>query len=49
MLTPIRRIVTGHDAADQSIVLMYGTARAALATGPDRGLTNLWVTDTGGV
>ncbi len=46
MLTPIRRIVTGHDAAGQSIVLMEGTARAVPAAGPDRGLTDLWVTDT---
>ena len=46
MLTPIRRIVTGHDAAGQSMVIMDGTAHAVLAAGPDRGLTDLWVTDT---
>ncbi len=46
MLTPVRRIVTGHDADGRSVVLIDGQADTVLETNPGRGLTDLWVTDS---
>ena len=47
MLRPIRRVVTGHDAAGRSIIASDQPSPHVL-TLPGRadfGLTNLWITD----
>ena len=48
MLRPIRRIVTGHNSEGQSIVIHDGPSPHVLenATQPERGLTDLWRTDS---
>jgi hypothetical protein len=47
MLQPVRRIVTGHDAEGRSIIVSDGRATNLVSSPerPNRGLTNLWVTD----
>ena len=47
MLKPIRRIVTGHNAKGQSVIVSDGPSPHVLALpgSSDFGLTNLWVTD----
>jgi len=47
MATPMRRVVTGHDAAGKSVFLMDGPSPHALELPgmPGLVLTNLWVTD----
>jgi mannose-6-phosphate isomerase-like protein (cupin superfamily) len=46
MLTPIRRIVTGHNAAGRSMVLFDGPSHSTFENPvrPGQGLTELWVT-----
>ncbi len=47
MITPIRRVVTGHDARGRSIFVSDGPSPHVLTIPgrPDFALTNLWVTD----
>ena len=47
MLKPIRRVVTGHDARGQSIILSDGPSPHTLTIPgqPNFGLTNLWITN----
>ncbi|MDP6705026.1 MAG: cupin domain-containing protein [Alphaproteobacteria bacterium] len=47
MLKPVRRIVTGHDAAGRSVVVSDGPSPHQLENPvrPGRGLTDLWRTD----
>jgi hypothetical protein len=48
MIKPIRRVVTGHDAAGRSIIVSDGPARDefAVPTWPGRGVTNFWATNS---
>lgn len=48
MLYPVRRIVTGHDAEGRSVVLSDAPATNLVSNPatPNRGLINLWRTDT---
>ena len=48
MLKPVRRVVTGHNAAGRSMVLFDGPSRYTLESPlkPGRGLTELWVTES---
>jgi hypothetical protein len=48
MLKPIRRVVTGHNAAGKSVIASDAPSPHVLAIPgvPAFGLTNLWVTDT---
>lgn len=47
MLKPVRRIVTGHDAQGRSVVASDAAAEAVFTSpaAPDRGWSDLWVTD----
>ncbi len=45
MLTPVRRIVTGHNQDGKSVVLFDGRAGSVVEGAPGRGLTDHWVTD----
>jgi len=46
MLTPIRRVVTGHDARGKSVIVSDGPSPHTLTIPghPNFGLTNLWIT-----
>jgi hypothetical protein len=48
MLTPIRRVVTGHNAHGKSVIVADGPSPHVLTIPgvPTFGLTNLWVTDS---
>src|SRR3989442_10063302 len=48
MLKPVRRLVTGHNAAGRSIVLFDGPSRYTLENParPGTGLTELWITES---
>jgi quercetin dioxygenase-like cupin family protein len=47
MLTPIRRVVTGHNRQGKSVIASDGPSPHVLTLPgrPDFGLTNLWITD----
>ena len=48
MLRPVRRVVTGHDAAGRAVIAHDGPAATVMENParPGRGLTELWLTET---
>lgn len=45
MLIPVRRIVTTNDERGRSRVLLDGVSPHVVESRPNRGLTNLWITE----